>query len=153
MPRPGGAPGSWVLGTAASGAEAVKLGSNFHQFRPICSALSTLHTRRRMRIVSSSTLAREIRTSPAITRPLSSTLSRISRRLAVPETVGTLCIIFRKIQKRSLGTVQTRSIHVPNPNQPRHNCQPIATSSLIRRQPNVPEGGNQRELSKMQQLL
>lgn len=39
-------------------------------------------------MVSSSTLANEIRTSPAMTKPLSSTRSRTSTRLAVPETTG-----------------------------------------------------------------
>ena len=70
----------------------VRCGSYFHQLRPICSALSTEQIRRRMRIVSSSTFAKETRTSPAITNPLSRTRSRISTRLVVPETVGTLSI-------------------------------------------------------------
>src|SRR5262249_50804799 len=97
--------------------------SNFHQFRPICSALSTEHTSKRIRIVSNSTFASETRISPAITSPLSRTRSRISRRLAVSETVGTLCIIFRKTQKRSLGQ-EFRATHVTHPIQPPYNCQP-----------------------------
>src|SRR5581483_814014 len=124
-PEAGGAPGNCALRTTGSGAEAVKFGSNFHQFKPICSALSTLHTSRRIRIVSNSTLANETRISPAMTSPLSSTRSRISRRLAVPETVGTLCIISQgKYRRDRLGTVDTSATHVPNPNQPRTNCQP-----------------------------
>src|SRR5581483_1219281 len=47
-----------------------------------------------MRMVSSSTLASEIRTSPAITRPLSSTRSRMSIRLAVPVSAGVRSIGF-----------------------------------------------------------
>src|SRR6516225_4916316 len=74
----------------------VRLGSCFHQFNPICSALSTEQINRRMRIVSNSTLANEMRTSPAITRPLSRIRSRMSIRfVVVPETLGT----------RSIGTV------------------------------------------------
>jgi hypothetical protein len=67
----------------------VKCGSYFHQLRPISSALSTEHTSSRIRIVSSSTFANAIRTSPAITNPLSRTRSRISTRFVVPVTVGT----------------------------------------------------------------
>src|SRR5437016_3631374 len=90
---PGGGAGNCTRLPEESGNEAVKLGSYFHQFSPICSALSTEQTSNRMRIVNNSTLAKEMRISPAITRPLSSTRSRMSRRLVVPETVGTLCML------------------------------------------------------------
>src|SRR5215472_5624449 len=96
----GGGPGSWTRLPADSGNEAVKFGSNFHQFSPICSALSTEQTSRRMRMVNNSTLAREMRMSPAMTSPLSSTRSRMSIRLVVPETVGTLCICYLRKQMR-----------------------------------------------------
>src|SRR5947209_6819312 len=57
-----------------------------------------------MRIVNSSTFASEIRISPAITSPLSRTRSRISTRLVVPETVGTLCMLSQETtEKIALG--------------------------------------------------
>src|SRR5215471_3244300 len=96
----GGGPGNWTRLPADPGNEAVKFGSYFHQFSPICSALSTEQTSKRMRIVNNSTLAREMRMSPAITSPLSSTRSRMSTRLVVPETVGTLCICYLRKQTR-----------------------------------------------------
>lgn len=43
-------------------------------------------------MVNNSTFASEIRTSPAITNPLSRMRSRMSSRFAVPETVGTRSI-------------------------------------------------------------
>ncbi len=74
-----------------AGAWVVRLGSCFHQFSPICSALSTEHTSKRMRMVNNSTLARDTRISPAITKPLSSTRSNMSIRFVVPDNVG-LCM-------------------------------------------------------------
>src|SRR4051794_861835 len=71
----------------------VRFGSNFHQFIPICSALSTEQINKRMRTVSNSTLASETRISPAITSPLSRMRSRMSTRLALPDTVGKRSIL------------------------------------------------------------
>ena len=65
-----------------------RLGSWRHQSSPICSALSIEQTSSRMRMVSSSTSARETRMSPAMTRPLSRTRSRTSTR---PWTGGRVC--------------------------------------------------------------
>src|SRR5205085_1264553 len=77
-------------------------GSNFHQFRPICSALSTEQISSRMRIVSNSTLASDMRTSPATTSPLSRMRSRMSSRLVVPETVAirSMCAFYDQKRKR-----------------------------------------------------
>ena len=60
-------------------------GSLRHQLSPICSALSIEQTRSRTWMVSSSTLARLILMSPAMTRPLSNTRSRMSTRPCVLE--------------------------------------------------------------------
>src|SRR4029077_14895788 len=95
-----------------SGAGAVRLGSYFHQLRPIASALSTEQISSRMRTVSNSTLASETRMSPAITSPLSRTRSRISSRLAVPETVGTLCINISGKYGRDRGQEESHALHV-----------------------------------------
>src|SRR5687768_13975226 len=61
--------------------------SYFHQSRPISSALSIEQIIRRIRIVSSSTSASETLMSPATTRPLSRTRSRMSTSpvLRLPE--------------------------------------------------------------------
>jgi hypothetical protein len=80
------------VGIAGIGAGVVKFGSYFHQFIPICSALSTEHTNKRIRMVSNSTFASETRMSPAMTSPLSRIRSRMSMRFVVPCTVGTLSI-------------------------------------------------------------
>src|ERR1700722_13813499 len=82
----------------------VKCGSYFHQFNPICSALSTEQISKRMRMVSNSTFANETRISPAITKPLSRTRSKMSTRFVVPETAGTLSI---QIALSFLGGVTT----------------------------------------------
>src|SRR5687768_15703878 len=65
-------------GSDAPGLAEVSLGSCRHQFMPICSALSIEQISRRTWMVRSSTFARLILMSPAITRPLSSTRSRMS---------------------------------------------------------------------------
>src|ERR1700760_4681029 len=135
----GGAPGNWVLRTTLSG-EVVKLGSNFHQLSPICSALSTEHTSKRMRIVSNSTLASEMRMSPAITSPLSSTLSRISSRFAVPETVGTLCIVSQECTEEIMGNGELRATQSPHPIEPQYKLSTLLLTSTHRPQKN-PEGG------------
>ena len=83
------------LARSEAGNAAVRFGSCFHQFKPICSALSTEQIRSRILTVSNSTFAREIRISPAMTKPLSRTRSRISTRLVVPDTVGTRSIRLR----------------------------------------------------------
>src|SRR4051812_21663589 len=67
----------------AAAFDMVSLGSFRHQLSPICSALSIEQTRRRTWIVSSSTFAKLILMSPAMTRPLSSTRSRMSTRPCV----------------------------------------------------------------------
>jgi hypothetical protein len=54
--------------------------SNFHQSSPICSALSIEQMSSRIRIVSSSTSARDTFISPATTKPLSRTRSSTSTR-------------------------------------------------------------------------
>jgi hypothetical protein len=96
-------PGSGGRRGSARASRRVRCGSYFHQFKPICSALSTEQTRSRIRMVSSSTFASAIRTSPAITNPLSSTRSRISIRLVVPETVGLSMRVFLMARGRILG--------------------------------------------------
>jgi len=68
------------LAATAGAVWLVRRGSYRHQFIPICSALSMEQTSRRIWIVNNSTLARLILMSPAITRPLSRTRSRISTR-------------------------------------------------------------------------
>ena len=75
---------------------AVRFGSCFHQFNPICSALSTEQTKRRILIVSNSTFASAMLISPAMTKPLSRTRSRMSIRFVLPEMVGTRSIVFRE---------------------------------------------------------
>lgn len=106
----------------------------------MASALSTEQTSNRIRIVSNSTFASETRMSPAITSPLSSTRSRISSRFAVPETVGTLCIISQEKTEEIAGDWEN----------PRDSCHRILTSHATNCQPliafftgftNKPEGG------------
>src|SRR5689334_11583673 len=62
----------------------------------------------RMRMVSNSTLARETRMSPAITKPLSRIRSRMSIRFVVPATVGT-----RSIRRVSLYTGYAKKHELP----------------------------------------
>src|SRR5215468_1283911 len=115
---PGGGPGNGTRPPVEPGNEAVKFGSYFHQFNPICSALSTEHTSNRMRIVNNSTLASEMRISPAITSPLSRTRSRMSIRLVVPETVGTLCIgyLWKQTREDRPWRWKLSATHVTHPN-------------------------------------
>ncbi len=94
------------------------MGSYFHQLRPMASALSTEQISKRIRIVNNSTLASETRMSPAITSPLSRTRSRISSRFAVPETVGTLCIISQENTEEIAGDREN----------PRDSCHRILIS-------------------------
>jgi hypothetical protein len=55
---------------------------------------------------------------------LSRTLSRISSRLAVPETVGTLCIISQEITEEiACGQEESARPTSPHPNEPIPNCQ------------------------------
>lgn len=97
----GTAPGGRPCTSRGARLPTVRFGSCFHQFSPICSALSTEQTSRRMRMVSSSTFAKEMRTSPATTSPLSRTRSRMSIRLVVPATVGTRSILRVPARQRS----------------------------------------------------
>jgi hypothetical protein len=123
----------------------VRLGSYFHQLRPMASALSTEQMSKRIRIVSNSTLASETRMSPAITSPLSRTRSRISSRFAVPETEGTLCIISQEITEEIAGDTQN----------PRDSCHRILISLATNCQPLLiflagygqnPEGGRSQRV-------
>ena len=115
------------------------MGSYFHQLRPMDSALSTEQMSKRIRIVSNSTFANETRISPAITSPLSRTRSRISSRLAVPETEGTLCIISQGKYRRDRSTLESARPVSPHPNEPSTNCQPF--DAPICRFVKIPEGG------------
>jgi len=144
---PGGAPGNWLRRTTGAGTGAVRLGSYFHQLRPMDSALSTEQMSKRMRMVSNSTFANETRISPAITSPLSRTRSRISSRFAVPETEGTLCIISQEnIDETTLG--KGRSPLAPRQRiliNPIENCQPLPLlfAGFLKN----PEGWGNRRLS------
>ena len=111
----------------------------------MASALSTEQTSSRIRIVSNSTFASETRMSPAITSPLSRTRSRISSRFAVPETVGTLCIISQEKTEEIAGDWEN----------PRDSCHRILTSLTTNCQPliiffagltNKPEGGRSQRV-------
>ena len=100
----------------------------------MASALSTEQTSSRIRMVSNSTFARETRMSPAITSPLSSTRSRISSRFAVPETVGTLCIISQEKTEEIAWDWENPSDSCHRIlTSPTINCQPLIAFSLASR--------------------
>jgi len=98
-------------------AGAVRLGSCFHQFRPISSALSTEQISRRILMVKSSTFAKAMLISPAMTSPLSRTRSKMSIRFVLPEIAGTRSIVsfsgddstIRSLPRKSSNGAKTQS--------------------------------------------